>query len=145
MNLDENMILLNMDYSSKDEAIRASGQLLADNGCVDESYIDAMIERDEMVSVYMGNFIAIPHGTGDAKHLVHKSGVSIIQVPNGINFGTEDDEKIVTVIFGIAGKGDEHLELLQKIATFCSSIENVAKLSDAMSKNEIMEMLKEEN
>lgn len=145
MNLEENMILLNMDYASKEEAIRASGQLLVDNDCVDEDYIDAMIDRDEMVSVYMGNFIAIPHGTDEAKPLVHKSGLSIIQVPDGVNFGTDDDKKIVTVVFGIAGKGDEHLELLQKVATFCSYIENVAKLSDATTKSEIINLLKEEN
>ena len=81
MELQPEMILLDQEYANREEAIRASGQLLVDAGCVEEGYVDAMIERNELVSVYMGNFIAIPHGTDEAKRFVKKSGISVIQVP----------------------------------------------------------------
>lgn len=143
MELNPEMILVNQHYETKEEAIRASGELLVKNGCVDPEYIDAMLERNEMVSTYMGNFIAIPHGTDEAKKFVKKSGISIIQVPQGVDFGTPDDEKLAMVLFGIAGVGNEHLDLLQKIALYCSDIENVVKLADAQSKEEIIGYLEE--
>lgn len=68
------MIELNRSFKTKEEAIRYCGQMLVEAGCVDEEYIDAMVDRDKMLSVYMGNFIAIPHGTDEAKKYVKKSG-----------------------------------------------------------------------
>ena len=67
------MIELNRSFKTKEEAIRYCGQKLVEAGCVDEEYIDAMVERDNMLSVYMGNFIAIPHGTDEAKKYVKKN------------------------------------------------------------------------
>lgn len=143
MNINPEMILLQQSYSDKEEAIRACGQLLVEGGCVDADYIEAMIERNNMVSTYMGNFIAIPHGTDDAKKYVKKSGISIVQVPEGVNFGTEENEELVMILFGIAGIGDEHLELLQKIALYCTDIENVGKLADATTIEEMLKLLEE--
>lgn len=143
MELQKDMIKLNQSYANKEEAIRAVGQLLVDAGCVDPDYIPAMIERDQLVSVYMGNFIAIPHGTDEAKKFVKKTGIAIAQVPQGVNFGTDDDEKPTMVLFGIAGIGDEHLDILQNIAIFCSDVENVVKLADAQTEEEIINYLKE--
>lgn len=143
MHLTENMVLLNQSYANKEEAIRACGRLLVDNGCVDEDYIEAMIERNKLVSTYMGNFIAIPHGTDEAKKYVKKTGICVIQVPQGVQFGEPDSEDLATVLFGIAGIENEHLDLLQKIAIFCSEVENVVKLADAKSKEEIIRLLEE--
>ncbi|MGX7196978.1 PTS sugar transporter subunit IIA [Enterococcus olivae] len=145
MELQKNMILLNQTFGTKEEAIRESGRLLVEAGCVDEAYVDAMIERNEMVSTYMGNFIAIPHGTDEAKKFVKKSGISIIQVPQGVDFSTagEDEEKLAMVVFGIAGIDNEHLDILQKIAIFCSDVDNVVKLVDATSVEEIIASLEE--
>ncbi len=85
----------------------------------------------------MGNFIAIPHGTDEAKKEVLKTGITIVQVPRGVNFGTEEDPKIATVLFGIAGVGNEHLDLIQKISIFCADVDNVVKIADAKSVEEI--------
>lgn len=137
----DEMIMLNQNFQNKEEAIRFCGQQLVKAGCVDPAYVEAMIARDELLSVYMGNFIAIPHGTDDAKSLVKKSGICIVQVPEGVNFGTEQEEKVVTVLFGIAGKGEEHLNLVQQIALYCSDVSNVVNLADALSKEEIKENL----
>ena len=139
MEINKDLIQLNQSFDSKEEAIEYCGNLLKNAGCVTDAYIPAMIERDKELSVYMGNFIAIPHGTDAAKKEVEKSGITIVQVPRGVNFGDDKDEKIVTVLFGIAGIGDEHLELIQKISIFCADVDNVVKLADAQSKDEIIE------
>lgn len=143
--LSKEMILLNQQVSTKEEAIRLAGQLLVDGGCVDPEYIESMQERNKDVSVCMGNFIAIPHGTDDGKKYIKKTGISIVQTPMGVDFSSDSDsnEKIVTVIFGIAGLNGEHLDILSKIAIFCSDINNVVKLADAQSEEEIIELLKD--
>lgn len=136
-------IKLNQSFATKEEAIKAAGKVLVEAGYVDEEYIDEMIKREENVTTYMGNFIAIPHGTENSKDLIKDSGISVVQIPGGINFGTADDEKIVTVVFGIAGIGEEHLEILSQIAVYCSDVENVVKLADAQSEQEILDALQE--
>ena len=93
-------ILLNQQVATKEEAIRLAGQILVDKGYVESGYIEKMLEREEMTSTFMGNFVAIPHGTDDAKKEVKETGISIIQAPSGVDFG---DGNIVKLIFGIAG------------------------------------------
>ncbi|HJC04420.1 PTS sugar transporter subunit IIA [Ligilactobacillus hohenheimensis] len=144
MKLTPEMIALNQDIATREAAIRKAGQLLVDAGCVDPEYVDAMIERDNDVSTYMGNFIAIPHGTDEAKRYIKKTGISVVQVPMGVNFSSNDQEdNLVTVVFGIAGKNDEHLQLLSQIALFCSDVTNVARLADATKADDIIALLKE--
>lgn len=98
--------------TDKESVIRAAGKLLNELGCVDASYIDAMVEREKLVTTYMGMGVAIPHGTSEAKGAVKKSGIVVMQYPDGVDF---DGEKAY-LIFGIAGVGDEHLDLLAKVA-----------------------------
>lgn len=138
MNITEEMIALDQNFTDKDEAIKLAGKLLLDQGLVEEEYIEHMIMRDDDLSTYMGNFIAIPHGTGESSHLIKSSGISIVQVPEGVRFG----ENLVTVVFGIAGKEGEHLDLLSQIAILCENIENVQKIADANSKAEILSLIK---
>ncbi|WP_368657937.1 PTS sugar transporter subunit IIA [Metabacillus halosaccharovorans] len=140
--LNEANILLNQQFDNKTDAIKATGQILVDKGYVEASYIDAMLQREELSSTYMGNFVAIPHGTEDAKSAVLNSGLSVIQVPGGVDFGGGN---IVKFLIGIAGKGDEHLEILSKIAIVLSEEENVEKLVQAQTKEEIIELLSEVN
>lgn len=115
--IDENGVKLNQPPVSKEEAIRAAGELLVKQGCVDTPYVDAMIEREKLVSTYMGMGLAIPHGTSEAKGSVKKTGIVLVQYPEGVDFG---DEK-AQLVFGIAGIGDEHLDLLSKI---CEALED---------------------
>ncbi|MFD0897492.1 PTS sugar transporter subunit IIA [Loigolactobacillus binensis] len=142
--LDEKLISINQSVKTKEDAIRMAGQLLVDNGNVDAPYIESMLARNRDVSVYMGNFIAIPHGTEDGKQYIKETGISIVQLPWGVDFADDPaDEKLVTVVFGIAGLNGEHLQLLSQIALFCSDIHNVEKLADAQSAAEIIDLLKE--
>ena len=106
----------------KETAIRAAGQLLCDLGFTDEAYIQAMVDRENMVSTYMGMGVAIPHGTSDAKEDVKKTGIVVMQYPEGVDFGEEK----AYLIIGIAGVGDEHLEILGNIV---ASLEDEELLS----------------
>ncbi|WP_264737545.1 PTS mannitol transporter subunit IICBA [Cytobacillus firmus] len=130
-------IFLNKEFADKDEAIRFAGRVLVDAGYVEESYIEAMIERDNITSTYMGNDVAIPHGTEEAKKAVIKSGFTVIQVPNGVDF----DGQKVRLIFGIAGKDGTHLEILSGIAVTCSDMDNIEKLAAAESVQTIMDII----
>ena len=106
-------IILNQKSVTKEEAITAAGQLLTDLGYVDKEYIPLMLEREKIVTTYIGMGLAIPHGTTHDEGIIHKTGIVLIQYPEGIDFG---DEKAQLVI-GIAGKGGEHMEILSKICT----------------------------
>ena len=128
-------IELQAKLGSQEEAIRRAGALLVENGNVEERYIDSMFERERSVSTYMGNAVAIPHGTNDSKQWVARSGLSIITVPDGVEYG---DGEVAKLVIGIAGKGDEHLELLSKIALVVSEEENVEKIVQAQTKEELM-------
>ncbi|WEG12892.1 PTS sugar transporter subunit IIA [Pullulanibacillus sp. KACC 23026] len=130
-------IQLNASASDKKSAIKLAGDLLVEHGYVDPSYVDKMYEREELTSTYMGNFVAIPHGTEDAKQAVKHSGISIVQIPEGVDFGGGN---IVKLVFGIAGKNNEHLDILSKIAIVCSEEENVQKLIEAKTKEDIVSL-----
>lgn len=138
---DEN-IELNVSLTNKDDVIRHVGGILVKNGYVKETYIDKMLEREKLTSTYIGNQVAIPHGTEDSRDDVEATGISLITIPNGVDFG---DGNIAKVIIGIAGKGDEHLEILSNIAIVCSEEENVQKIADATTKEEILALFEEVN
>ena len=134
-------ILMNQEINTKEEAIRLTGKLLVDRGYVQQTYIEKMLEREALTSTYIGNLVAIPHGTDDGKREILKSGIVIIQTPNGIDFG---DGNIVKLIFGIAGKDDDHLDILSNIAIVVSDIENVHKIVQATSAKEVLDFFKDE-
>lgn len=134
--LEEN-IYLNQEFVTKEEAIRFAGNALVKAGYVEESYVDAMIDRENLTSTYMGNSVAIPHGTEEAKKAVIRSGFTVIQVPNGVDF---DGEK-AKLIFGIAGKDGTHLEILSGIAVICSDEKNVEQLVQAKTTKELLAII----
>jgi len=140
--LNEQNILLNQAFASKEEAIRETGKLLVERGYVEEAYIDKMLEREALASTYMGNYVAIPHGTEDAKETVKASGIVIVQVPDGVDFGNGN---VVKLLIGIAGKNNEHIEMLSKIAIVCSKEENVDRIIRATDKKEILSIFNEVN
>jgi PTS system mannitol-specific IIC component len=134
----EEGIKVGLKSVSKEDAIKAAGRLLNELGYVDEEYIPAMIKREETASVYMGMGVAIPHGTADAKNKVKKTGIVLLQYPEGVDFG---DEKAQLVI-GIAGIGDEHLALLGKITEVIGDEAQLEKLKKTNSVDEVLAMFK---
>ncbi len=133
--LTRNNVMLGLESVSKEEAIKAAGALLVKEKYVKENYIDAMLEREKIVSTYMGMGVAIPHGVGEAKKEVLASGIAVLQYPNGVDF---EGEKAYLVI-GIAGVGDEHLQILSNIAVALDNNELVEKLRTTQNVDDILE------
>ena len=105
-------IIVKCDPLTKEDAIKKAGQLLADSGYVDQEYVAAMLEREKTFSTFMGNGLALPHGVEAAKKQVKASGISVVTFKEPIDW---DGNPVQTVI-GIAGVGDEHLEILSMVA-----------------------------
>lgn len=111
--LEKENILLNLKRTSKKEAINLAGELLVKGGYVKSDYIDSMHAREKELSTYIGNGVAIPHGDKSSKDKIIKSGIVILQYPEGIDYG---DGNIAYLVIGIAGKDNEHLKILSKLS-----------------------------
>ncbi len=132
----EEGIKLGQKPVTKEEAIQAAGELLEKLGYVDGTYVAAMQEREKLVTTYMGMGVAIPHGTTQAKGTVKKSGIVFFQYPEGVDFG---DEK-AQLVFGIAGVGDEHLDLLGNL---CTLLEDEARLETLKTTDDVAWVLEQ--
>jgi phosphocarrier protein FPr len=97
----------------KKDAIRKAGELLVKTGCVQPGYINGMLAREETMSTYIGNGVSIPHGEFDNREDILQTGISVLQVPEGVEW--EDGEKAYLII-GIAAQSDEHIGVLAKLA-----------------------------
>ncbi|WDM20914.1 PTS sugar transporter subunit IIA [Paenibacillus polymyxa] len=133
-------VKMNATAKDKYEAIRMAGQILLDAGHISSEYIDKMLEREEIVSTYIGNGLAIPHGTKESKTLIQSTGISIVQFPQGVDFG---EEKAYMVI-GIAAQGGDHMEILTSIAVVCAEEESMDKLRNAVTPQEIIDLFESE-
>ena len=127
--------------TTKLDAIREAGALLVSAGAVREDYVDSMFDREASVSTYMGNFLAIPHGTNDAKESIVRSALSLVRYAEPIDWNGQQ----VRFAVGIAGLNNEHLEILQKIAIVFSDEDEVQKLIDAVTAEDIFTLLEEVN
>ena len=127
--------------TSKDDAIREAGQILVDSGAVSPAYVDAMFERERSVSTYMGNFLAIPHGTNEAKDSISRSAISVVRYDQPIDWNGND----VRFAVGIAGVENGHIEILGKIAVVFSESDEVDKLLAAGSAEELYQLLQAVN
>lgn len=122
---------------TRDDAIREVGKLLVDAGAVTQAYADAMFEREEAVSTYMGNLLAIPHGTNEAKDGILRSALAVIRYDEPLDWNGNP----VRFVVGIAGKGDEHLGILSGVALAFSDEGTVEKLLGAASPQEIVDLI----
>ena len=129
------------DARSKDDAIREAGQLLVDAGAVSPAYVDAMFEREKSVSTYMGNFLAIPHGTNEAKDAIGRSAISVVRYDAPLDWNGNE----VRFAVGIAGVDNGHLEILGKIAIVFSDSDEVERLLAAGSADELYDLLQAVN
>ena len=126
---------------SRDDAIREAGTILVDAGAVDPGYIDSMLDREASVSTYMGNLLAIPHGTNEAKDQIRRSALSVIRYDEPVDWGGDEARFVV----GIAGIENEHLEILSKIAIVFSDEDEVQRLLEAPTAAELHSRLSEVN
>ena len=119
------------------DAIDEAGQLLVAAGAVEQAYVTAMHDRESSISTYMGNGLAIPHGTNEAKDAIRRTGLSFVRYPEPIDWNGKPAEFVV----GIAGAGKDHMALLTKIAQVFLKADDVARLREATTAEEIKAIL----
>lgn len=110
----------------KTDAIRQAGQLLVDSGCVKAGYVEGMLAREETMSTYLGNGVSIPHGQYDNREDILQTGISVLQIPAGVEW--EDGEKAYLII-GIAASSDDHIGVLSNLAEVIEDEELTLTLS----------------
>jgi PTS system mannitol-specific IIC component len=135
--LSRDSIVLAGTATTRDESISEAGDLLVAAGAVDPSYVDAMHEREKSVSTAMGNSLAIPHGTNEAKGLIQHTGISFVRYAQPLDWNGKPTEFVI----GIAGAGDDHLALLSRIAETFTDEAAVARLRAATTADEVLAVL----
>jgi len=135
--LEPSQIRLSGTARTKDEAIAEAAAILVAAGAVSPEYLDFMRQREETVSTYMGNFLAIPHGTNEGKDTILDSALSFVRYDEALDWGGEE----VRFVVGIAGKDGGHMDILTKIAIVFSDEDEVAKLLDASTPDEVLDIL----
>lgn len=138
LNLSAKNIRLNGSASNKEEVIRFVAAELVAKGNVAAGYEVGMLNRETQTSTFLGNGIAIPHGTLDTRDLVKETGVQIIQLPQGVEWG---EGNTAYVVIGIAAKSDEHLTLLRQLTTVLSDEEAAAILAKTQNLDEFIAVL----
>lgn len=138
--LSEKNIFLNLTANTKEEAIRFAGQKLVDNGYVKPAYIEAMLEREKLTSTYLGESIAVPHGTIESKDEVITTGIVFCQYPSGVQFGEEESDK-AKIVIGIAARNNEHLNVIAKLTNALDDETIIAKLASTNSIEEVLAIL----
>ena len=121
------MVRIHSGSATRDQAMQEAADLLVAAGAVTPAYFAAMQDRERTVSTFMGNGLAIPHGTNDAKDAVLGSALTFVRYDGGVDW----DGQRATFVVGIAGKGGEHLEILSQIAILFSDDTEVEKLRAA--------------
>ncbi|EMT6576591.1 PTS mannitol transporter subunit IICBA [Providencia rettgeri] len=133
-------IHLNLAAENKTQAIRFVGQKLVEGGYVEPEYIEAMLAREKLTPTYLGEFIAVPHGTIEAKDRVLKTGIVICQYPEGVQFGEEPDE-IARLVIGIAAQNNEHIEVITRITSALDEDGVIERLCETQDVQEVLEIL----
>jgi len=134
-------ILTNKVFLDNKEATIAAGNLLLENGYIEKEYIDSMLEKLETQSfaTYIGNGVAIPHGMSDGSKYVTNTGISVIQVPEGVDW----NEEKAYIVVGIAANSDDHMNVLASLADAIEDAEDAKKLWSETSVEKIYELLSE--
>jgi mannitol PTS system EIIA component len=136
--LSKDCISLQANASDKETAIRMAGELLVNSNCVLPDYISGMLAREKSMSTSLGNGVAIPHGVYENRDHILKTGISVLQLKDGVDW--DEDEKVFLVI-GIAAIGDEHVEVLSRLAEVIDQEECLAELMQTTDPDIILQHL----
>ncbi|AVX02357.1 fused PTS fructose transporter subunit IIA/HPr protein [Vibrio vulnificus] len=131
-------ITLQQSADNKLDAIKSIAAALTAKGLVEQGYVEGMLNREAQNSTFLGNGIAIPHGTTDTRDLVQNTGVAVHHFPHGVEWG--DGNKVYLAI-GIAAKSDEHLGILKQLTKVLSADGVEARLQQATTEQEIIALL----
>jgi len=138
--LTDDSIFLGLKATQKEDAIKFAGDQLVKLGNVSPEYVAGMFAREELVSTYLGESIAVPHGTIEAKQYVQKTGIVFCQYPEGIQWG-EDEDDIAKMVIGIAAQGDEHNMVLMAITNSLDDEEAVECLQNTTNPADVLRIL----
>lgn len=130
-------IRLGLSAVDRWDAINQSGALLSELGAIEPGYVEAMHERERSVSTYIGEGVAIPHGTDASRALVRGTTLGVLQFPDGVDWGGH----AVTICVAIAAKGDEHVTVLSALARILMEPEQAAKLRTSSNVDEVHALL----
>jgi len=121
----------------RDDAIRQCGAVLLEVGAVSPPYVDSMLERERSISTYVGEGVAIPHGTNAGKDAVHRDALAVLRFPGGVDWGGQ----LVTVCVAIAAKGDGHIAILGELADILLDPQRAQALREATDRDRVLELL----
>lgn len=136
-----NQVFLGLKAANKEEAIRFAGEQLVKGGFVQPSYVEAMLEREKLVSTYLGEGVAVPHGTIEAKDAVLKTGIVFCQYPEGVRFNDEEDG-VAKLVIGIAARNNEHIQVVSAITNALDSEEAINTLTTTGDVEKVLALLK---
>lgn len=133
-------IFLGRTANTKEEAIRFAGEQLVKGGYVEPEYVEAMLDREKLTPTYLGESIAVPHGTVEAKDRVLKTGVVFCQYPQGVRFGEEEDD-IARLVIGIAARNNEHIQVITSLTNALDDETVIERLAQTSSVEEVLALL----
>ncbi|MFJ5441511.1 PTS mannitol transporter subunit IICBA [Pectobacterium sp. CHL-2024] len=133
-------VFLNQHATDKEQAIRFAGEQLVKGGYVESAYVEAMLEREKLTSTYLGESIAVPHGTIEAKDRVLKTGVVFCQYPEGVRFGDEEDE-VARLVIGIAARNNEHIQVITSLTNALDDDAVIERLAQTQDVQEVLDLL----
>jgi mannitol PTS system EIIA component len=135
--LDRAAVRLDAVAADRDDAIRQCGRTLLDVGAVEAAYVDAMVERERSISTYVGEGVAIPHGTLAGKDAVRHDALCVLRFPAGVDW----DGNHVVLCVGIAAKGDGHVRLLSELAQILLDPDRARALRETADVDEVIRLL----
>ncbi|MEI2266740.1 PTS mannitol transporter subunit IICBA [Erwinia sp. CGal63] len=133
-------IFLGNHATDKEQAIRFAGEQLVKGGYVEPEYVQAMLDREKLTPTYLGESIAVPHGTIEAKDRVLKTGIVFCQYPQGVRFG-EDEEDIAKLVIGIAARNNEHIQVITSLTNALDDDSTIARLATTNDVQEVLDLL----
>ncbi|WP_034918056.1 PTS mannitol transporter subunit IICBA [Erwinia sp. 9145] len=133
-------VFLGNHATDKEQAIRFAGEQLVKGGYVEPAYVEAMLDREKLTSTYLGESIAVPHGTIEAKDRVLKTGVVFCQYPEGVRFGDEEDD-IARLVIGIAARNNEHIQVITSLTNALDDDSVIARLATTTDVQEVLDLL----
>ncbi|MFW7414356.1 PTS sugar transporter subunit IIA [Demequina sp. SO4-18] len=139
--LDAGGVRLGLTAEDKADALRQCGAVLVEIGATTEDYAAALHEREKSVSTYVGEGVAIPHGTNESREHISRAALAVLQFPDGVDWDGQD----VTVCVAIASKSEEHVDILSSLAQVLMDPDKAAALRGASAPEDVLDLLSPRN
>lgn len=130
-------VRLGLTATDKEDALRQCGAVLVEVGAASQEYADAILEREQSVSTYMGEGVAIPHGTDASREHINRAALAVLQFPDGVDWNGKE----VQLCIAIASRSDEHIGILQSLAMVLSGSDSARRLRETTDVNEVLVLL----